>query len=330
MGLERFVEERKPSWNRLAEIVERVYRRGVRAVRPGELLELLHLYRDASADLARLRTLDAEPGRIRELNRLVTRAHAQIYRGGTRRGGSLMGFFARDYPRLFRQTWRFSFASFLLSGVVALMAFASVQSHPDVVSDILGGAEAEFRGEKSRADIEERFRQLAAPELSSLVTTNNIIVALNAFALGVTFGVGTVYVLIVNGVMLGGFAGAYARSGIQGEFWATVLPHGALELSAIGIAGGAGLLMGHALWCPGDRTRRRALREEAGRAVRLVLGLIPAFVVAGTIEGFITPSAELPRELKLALGISAAVLFWTYLLVAGRRREPPEPSAAGE
>ena len=160
--------------------------------------------------------------------------------------------------------------------------------------------------------------------LSSLVTTNNIQVAFNAFALGVTFGVGTVYVLVVNGAMLGGYSGSFGESGLGRELWLTILPHGALELSAIIVAGAAGLLIGFGLWCPGRRTRLRALREDALAAVKLVAGLVPAFMVAGFFEGFVTPSDLLSPELKAGLGVAVAAVFWFYILAAGR---PPVSEA---
>lgn len=288
-----------------------------------DVSEMLQLYREASADLARLQTASADPGLVREVNRLVTRAHGQIYRGvGRRRYGSLLTFLLVGYPLLFRATWRFTLASFLLSLSFAVMAYVTVQRHPDIVSDILGGAEEEFRGRKTAEGFQDRFRRVSSPELSSLVTTNNIIVALNAFALGVTFGVGTAYVLIVNGSMVGGFAGACAHSGVGTDFWMIVLTHGALELSAIVIAGGAGLMVGYALWCPGGRTRRRALREEAARAAKLALGLIPAFIVAGFLEGFVTPNTDLPQVLKAGLGILVALVYWLYLFFGGRGAVP--------
>ncbi len=288
---------------------------------------MLHLYRDACADLARLRVLGADPDLVREVNRTITRAHAQIYQGRERPQTGLRTFFRVQYPRLFRRTARYSLVSLAITTAFAAMGFFTVQQHPDVVADILGGPPTEFRGTKTGAEFSARFQQVAAPVLSSVVTTNNIVVALNAFALGLTFGVGTVYVLIVNGSMVGGFAGAYARSGAAAEFWLTILPHGALELSAIVIAGGAGLMLGHALWCPGQRTRRRALREAAAEAVQLVLGLIPAFLVAGFFEGFVTPSAELPPGLKAGLGVFVALVFWLYLLLGGRAHTATDPSA---
>jgi uncharacterized membrane protein SpoIIM required for sporulation len=318
MSLEVWLTERRPAWQRLEAILDRLHRSGLRRIPAQDLCELSEAYQAACADLARLRTLSADPSVVGPLNRLVTRAHGQIYRGGPGRSWRLGRFFLVQYPRLFRQTWKFTLASFVLSVASALMAYSTVQSSPQVVSDILGGGDAEFYGPKSVADIRERFGHGGNPILSSFVITNNIRVALGAFALGITFGIGTAYMMIVNGAMLGGIAGAFAKSGIAWQFWMVILPHGALELSAVIVAGGAGLLVGYALWCPGQRTRRRALREEVVRAMQLAVGLVPAFAVAGLFEGLVTPSDAIPEFVKAGLGIAAAVIFWLYLLLAGR------------
>lgn len=323
MNLDVWLGERRPAWQRMEAIVDQLSRRGPRRTPAQDLCELTELYQSVCADLSRLRALNADPAIVSPLNRLVTRAHAQIYRGGPRRSWRLSTFFFTEYPRLFRQTWKFTAASLLLSVISALMAYSTVQTSPEVVADILGGADQELYGPKSVADIRERFGHEGNPLLSSFVITNNIRVALGAFALGITFAVGTVYLMIVNGAMLGGIAGAFAKSGIERQFWMVILPHGALELSAVVIAGGAGLLVGYALWCPGQRTRLRALREEVVRAVQLAAGLIPAFVVAGLFEGLVTPSDAIPELLKVLLGVAVAVVFWLYLFLAGRQVEPP-------
>ena len=129
------------------------------------------------------------------------------------------------------------------------MAYYTVQDSPQVVADILGGADREFYGKKSVSDIRERFGHEGRPVFSSFVITNNIEVALRAFALGITFGVGTIYELVVNGAMVGGVAGAVRqersrRAVLDGDS----APSGAVELSAIVVAGGAGLLLGYGLW----------------------------------------------------------------------------------
>ncbi len=284
--------------------------------------ELIRLYRETAADLARLRTLRADPHEVAYVNRLVAASHGLIYRGAPRASGGVLRFFLVEYPRLVRQTWAFSLASFLISASLAGMAFVTVQRSPEIVTDIMGGGDEEFVDRRTGEDIRGRFQKVSSPVLSSFVTANNIRVALLAFALGITFGLGTIYVLAINGVMLGGFAGAYARSGVGADFWITVMPHGTLELSAIVLAGGSGLLMGYSLWCPGNRSRRLALRESAIVAMKLAVGLVPAFIVAGLIEGFITPSQEISEPAKLGIGILAAAVFWTYWLLGGRSRQP--------
>jgi uncharacterized membrane protein SpoIIM required for sporulation len=325
MNLDQWRLARQPAWERLRAIVDRLYRSGPRRTGPGEVEEMTRLYQAACADLARLRAYHADPELLASLNRLITRAHGQIYRGPRRRAWRLSHFFLVQYPRLFRQTWKFTFASLVISVASAWMAYATVQQRPEIVSDIMGSSfDREFYGHKTVADIRERFGHHGDPVLSSLVITNNIRVALGAFALGITFGLGTIYMLVSNGAMLGGIAGAFAKSGIGLQLWMVILPHGALELSAIVVAGGAGLLLGCSLWCPGQRTRRRALREEAIRSVQLAVGLIPAFVVAGIFEGFVTPTDALPEGLKVALGAAAAMVFWLYLLLGGRRADAGE------
>ena len=293
---------------------------------------MVYLYRQVAADLAHLRTHGADPGLVRKINRLVTRAHGQIYRGSARSWPSIPGFFLLEYPRLFRQTFRYTLASFLLCAVVYAMAYQTVQDDPLLVADILGHMEEEFIGHKEARDITERFaqgmEQMGGGLMSSAIMTNNIRVALLAFALGITLGIGTVWVLTINAAMLGGIAGAFGRSGIESTLWATLLPHGALELTAIVIAGGSGLMLGWSIWRPGPRTRRRAIQEESVRAVKLVLGLVPAFIIAGIIEGFVTGSSAIPQWVKVAIGLFACGAFMAYLALGGRGGSPTSDSAA--
>ncbi len=327
MNVDRLIRDRESDWQQLERILDRVQQRGARKLSPHEAERLIHLYRQVAADFARLEAARADARLLERLNRLVVRAHGQIYQHGIRSRRrpwpAVRQFVTVGYPRLFRRHGRCMLVSLLLSAVVYAMAYDTVQRHPEIIADILGGMEQEFVGQKTPGDIIDRFQQakegLTSPAFSSLIATNNIRVALTAFALGVTFGVGTVWVLIVNSAMLGGIAGAFGRSGIEGVLWATILPHGALELSAIVVAGGSGLVMGWALWSPGRRTRLRALQEAGRDAVLLAVGLVPVFAVAGLYEGFITPSQVLPVWLKVALGVATAVAFWMYLMVGGRQ-----------
>jgi uncharacterized membrane protein SpoIIM required for sporulation len=158
------------------------------------------------------------------------------------------------------------------------------------------------------------------PGMATLIFTNNIQVAFFAFAGGVLFALGTVYVLVTNGLLLGGVLGAAQYYGVTPLLLAFISPHGYLELTCIVIAGAAGLMMGDALLRPGLLMRREAVARAARRAVELVMGAAPVLIAAGLIEGFVSPS-ELPLWLKFLIGPSiGAVLYWLLLTVGREKR----------
>jgi len=161
------------------------------------------------------------------------------------------------------------------------------------------------------------------PLASSAVMTNNLTVTFAAFAYGIVFGLGTFYLLALNGLLFGTVAAACGRAGLSQALWSFVLPHGVLELTAVFIAGGGGLMLGHALIAPGEWSRRDALVANGRRAVQLILGCIPMLVVAGVIEGFVSPLAWAPRW-KFLFASLAAILGAGYLL--GQPSSRPEAS----
>ena len=168
-------------------------------------------------------------------------------------------------------------------------------------------------------DIEPSLR----PGMATLIFTNNIQVAFLAFAGGVLCGLGTVYVLVSNGLSLGSVLGAAQYYGVAPLLWSFISPHGYLELTCIVIAGAAGLMLGDALLRPGLLLRREALARAARRAVELVVGAAPVLVVAGLIEGFVSPS-EAPITVKLAFGPVTGILLYALLLTVGRATRAQE------
>ena len=177
----------------------------------------------------------------------------------------------------------------------------------------------------------------ASATFSSRIMTNNIKVSFTAFALGITFGLGTFAVLFYNGAILGIIGAQFLRWQLSLRFWALILPHGVMELTAIFIAGGAGYLLGGALLAPGERTRRNALVEGGKRAIRLILGIIPLLVLAGIIEGFVSPLRILPHGLKLVFAAATGIFLLCYfflnewiadlLTIGGREATPPRESS---
>jgi uncharacterized membrane protein SpoIIM required for sporulation len=167
-------------------------------------------------------------------------------------------------------------------------------------------------------DFEAYYSSEAAAEFATTVFINNIWVSFLAFALGIVFCVGTAFVLINNGIVIGQAAGLFAEAGQLDKFFGLILPHGLLELSAIIIAGGTGLVLGWAIIAPGDRTRTDALAQEGRRAIVVVMGTVLVFLAAAIIEGFVT-GAPLSTWVRVGIGAAAWLAFLLYAFVYGRK-----------
>lgn len=323
----RFVEMNRPTWERLSLLLDRIEREGLTALSPGELDELGRLYRRVSSHLAQASADRLEEQTAAYLNQLVTRAYARVYAGSRPRQLGLLPLFAVEVPRTFRRHARYIGVSFGLSLLAALVAYIAVRADPRWGGALIGERMAETLESfaKSRTPAGQYFRDEAAaiggPQFSSFLMSNNIQVALKAFAYGVLLGLGTLYVLVANGLMVGTFIAVGANNGALLRFAAVVAPHGVAELSAICIAGGAGLMLGHAVVDPGDRLRGDALKLAAREAVKLALGTVPMFVVAGIIEGMISPQStglmggDAPRIL---FGFTVGSILWLYLFFGDR------------
>jgi uncharacterized membrane protein SpoIIM required for sporulation len=242
----------------------------------------------------------------------------------------LFHFIAIGYPVLVRKYWRPVVLSALMLFGAAGLGFLFVYINYPLASIFIpeqfrdGIAEAVASGQDYRAQIVE-----AAPAFSAFITVNNIWVALQAFAGGMTFGVLTAYALIFNGLLLGALAGVFTQGGEGLLFWSLIIPHGSLELPAIALAGAGGLLLARALIAPGDAPRTVALKRTAPDAAKLVLGAIPLFIVAGAIEAFLTPT-ELDPLVKLIFGVLVTVMMLAYILLPGRKRTEPHTSPDAE
>jgi uncharacterized membrane protein SpoIIM required for sporulation len=157
---------------------------------------------------------------------------------------------------------------------------------------------------------------------------NNIGVTFNLFALGITGGVGTAWVLLLNGMILGAFTAMMTHVQQHGNFWPGILPHGVAELTETCIAGAAGLAIGWAILAPGPYRRRDALILAARDSVKLVIGGIFLLIFAGLVEGFISHSL-LPKSVKTLFGIATAAVLFSYLFLAGREKDTAQAEKPG-
>lgn len=316
--MNRFIDKRKNDWQRLEDLLGMIEAATLRGLTREEVRELGQLYRRAASDLAIARAETRDPKLINYLNSLVIRAHGKIYRAESNATQMMRQFFVRDLPQTFRRTWRFSALSFLVFAVTAVLAFAVTWNDPDF-GDLVGADGVSFMAQKNIRWWESLNdgNEVGA----SQIMTNNIQVTILAFALGALFGVGAIYVIALNGAMLGAvFAVCYKTNVEFGNALATfVVGHGVVELSCIFIAGGAGMLIGYSILVPGDLSRVEAVKKSGLEAVRLVIGCALALVVAGIIEGFISPSS-LPAAFKIGTGVLTGIAFFSYLTLVGRER----------
>jgi uncharacterized membrane protein SpoIIM required for sporulation len=316
-----FVERRRPEWVRLEDMLKRTSSGNLHGLSRTELMDLGKLYRRVTSDLSYVKSNTSNQDIILYLNDLAGRAHGLLYADAPRNlGRSIVTFLLRGFPILFRAHGRMiaiSSAIFLLSAFFAAgMVAHNPKSFNKLVPAMLRGADDSGADDKLGPDEDKGIATPAS--FSSGIMTNNIFVSIRAFAGGVTFGVWTVRELVENGKMLGALGMRFSRKPkVALRFWSLILPHGIIELLAIAIAGGAGLILGWSLISPGNLTRWDSLRLASRQAAPLMGGVIGMLVVAGMIEGFITPS-PLDAWTKLAFAGVTAIGCVLYFGLAGR------------
>ncbi len=324
--MNRFLTDNKDNWQRLEDLLSMQVGRGLRGLSRLEVREFGELYRRAAADLAIARAETRDPKLINYLNSLVIRAHGKIYRAESQ-GVSLLGkFFAKELPQTFRRNWRYMAIAIGIFVVFALFGFAATWHDISFLQFVqLEGIDESIRTGNQWWLRANKANQIAA----SSILTNNITVMFRVFALGALLGIGAFYDLAFEGSRLGSIFGAcYTLNPPFGNLLATfVVGHGVIELSCICFCGGAGMMIGYAMINPGDLTRAQALKKKGIEAARVVIGCACFLVVAGTIEGFLSP-ADLPAVVKIATGLGTGIAMYSYLFFAGRKRAEPDKAAA--
>jgi uncharacterized membrane protein SpoIIM required for sporulation len=318
MNAEQFYQSRRADWQQLSRLLDRS-QANIRQLSPEELKQMGQLYRAVTSDLAVAQREFPRHQVTAYLNQLVARGHAIIYRSEPLAVHKITQFARETFPRTYRETWQFQLAAFLLLMLPALLAglwlnwriSAADWLMPTAVQNLIPMIE----NQELWVDIPVAER----PYVSTFIMTNNIRVAILAFAGGLTAGLLTMYVLLFNGQLLGAVTGVTAYYDVGFELWTFVIGHGVIELTTIYIAGASGLMMGWAIIHPGLHRRRDALAQAARKAVVLVGGCIPLLIIAGIIEGFISPNEAIPVWVKWAVGLGTGILLYAYLLLAGRR-----------
>lgn len=306
MTITEFITKKQETWNELEALLNRP--RDANAI---QLNRLGYLYRRVTSDLAVARRDFPQDRCVPYLNELASRAHTTVYQTSPFKRGNLRQFLHFGFPTLFRENLSFIGASFLIFTIAFAAAYWMGLTTPEFAEKLIPEhyvSHIKKLENNAWNDTSAEWRNLMA----SFVMTNNIKVAFLAFASGIMFMVGTAYILVFNGIHIGAVAGLCHANGVSLALWSFVSPHGYIELTTIFIAGGAGLKLGYSLIAPSLYTRKHALTDAARIAVQLLGGCVALLIVAGTIEGFVSPS-KLPNAVKIGFGAVTGILLFTYL-----------------
>ena len=294
-------------------LVDRSNKGGISTLEHRELQELGLLYRQTASDLATVREDVTSNQLAFYLNQLLGRAHNLIYMGHKPKISGLVRFYAQTFPRVFRETFRQTLLALLIFVVTGIATWAVTIHDPTFAHRMLG---PQMMDTIERKEMWTQSIVTIKPLAACGILTNNLAVSFTTFAMGITAGIGTIWMMVTNGMLIGVIGAATWRAGMALQLWTFVAPHGVLELPAIFIAGGAGLEIARGMLFPGLLPRRESLARAGGRAARLVLGIVPILVIAGIIEGFLSPSGiAVPLKFLLAAVLFAALT--TYLARPG-------------
>lgn len=323
--LSRFVQARRDAWKQLDTLLGRA-REGRASL--DELHALDRAYRRTVADLARARARFPGTEVERQLDALVSRAYASIYRPARGTGARLRQFFARDVPLAFVALQRFVLVAALLVLAGAATGAVAVAADETIVEAL--APPALVSGVRQGKMWTDDLLTLAPPSVvSTKILTNNVAVTLFAFGLGLALGLPTALVLFFNGFLVGAMGALCARYGLLGRFLDFILSHGLLELTLVCVAGGAGLALGAGLLDPGDRPRGEVLRERLRQGTSLVLGSAPAMVLLGFVEGYVSPGQLFPTPVKMLIGVSLLALYLGWLRTFAARATTGATGLAG-
>lgn len=313
-GEETFVEKNIDKWTKLEDYNNRIRKKNISSLTRSEVKEYTELFRIASHHLSYAKTYYTGSKSVDYLNQLMGMSHSYFYTRQKSVLHDILYYFSAGFPIAFRKYYKYFLASVgvFLIGVL----FITLMSLQDIsyMSYFLPDGIAESNNITGSLSDETWYY----PIISSAIMTNNIRVCALTIAYGVIFGVGTVYILLFNGVSLGAVYAMVMLYGMdQQRFWSLILPHGFIELTAIFIGGAAGLVIGKSMLIPGDMTRRDSFVKGAKEAFYFVPGLTVMLIMAGLIEGFFTP-LNIPDILKLIFAFLTLLFLVFYLWFCGR------------
>ena len=321
MKQQAFEDKHSPQWQTLETLLEALEKSKKGEKQPEGMTEFPALYRVACHHLALAKDRQYSPHLVQQLNQLVLRGHQQLYHRKMPLVSQAVRFFMHDFPAALRKEYRLfwlSVALFLLPGLILGWL---CYTNPDMIYAVhspSGVAEMESMYDPENAHIGRERQSDSDFYMFGYYIMNNIGIGFRTYASGLLYGIGTVFILISNGVFIGAVAGHLTQLGYTTTFWGFVSSHGPFELTAIVICGMAGLQLARALSTPGRLGRAAALKKEARASIPLVIGAGLMLFMAAFIEAFWSSSTTIAAPVKYATGALLWLLVIIYFRYAGR------------
>jgi len=319
MKQQRFVALHEREWDSLQSWLSALDRQPKRTLRQEQALDFPSSYRRVCHHLALARGRGYSHEITDRLQRLVQQGHRVLYRAPAPRWHRVAGFLVAGFPRLVRAQWRCMVAAAVLFYLPALVTLILMQVRPELAHTVFSSAQlAQFEKMYDPANAHIGRSSGTDMQMFGFYVMNNVSIAFRTFASGLFFGVGAIYVLGANGVLIGSMAGHLTAIGYGGPFWRFVVGHSPFELTALVIAGGAGLQLGLTLLAPGRERRGPALVAAGWIGAQLALGAFAMLLAAAFIEAYWSSIAALPDALKFGSGALLWMLVLGWLWRGGR------------
>ncbi len=282
--------------------------------------ELSDLYIEITDHLSYAQTFYPNSQTLSYLNGLAGKAHQKVYRTKKEKKNRFYTFWVKEFPLEFYSYQKELLIAFLISALFTAIGVYSSATDGAFVRSILGDAYVNMTLENiAKDDPMAVYKQMGETNMFLGITINNIRVALNCFILGVMFGIGTVYMLMQNFIMLGAFQYFFYAKGLLWESARTIWIHGTIEISVIIIAGCAGLVVGKSILFPKTYTRLTSFVKGIKAGLKIVISTIPFFIIAGFLEGFVTRHTEMPDWLALIIILGSLSLILFYYVIYPRQ-----------
>ncbi|MCB0382532.1 MAG: stage II sporulation protein M [Psychroserpens sp.] len=303
-----FVKQNKDKWLRFESVLS-----NNNAVDPNELSDL---YIEITDHLSYAKTFYRNSNTERYLNQIASQAHQKIYKTKKESRNRLISFFKTEFPTLFYQHHRELLISFLVFLLFSIIGAYSAATEGDFVRSILGDGYVNMTlNNIENDDPMAVYKQMGEFNMALGITINNIKVALMAFAYGIMFGIGSLYIMMQNAIMLGSFQYFFYEKGLLWESVRTIWIHGTFEISVIIIAGCSGLVLGNGMLFTGTYTRLESFKRGVINGLKILISTIPFFILAGLLEGFVTRHTEMPDWLAiLIIGSSLFIIIYYYVI----------------